>query len=421
MRVLFIATQYPYPKDNGKKIILASMLEYFIHKYGSKNVEYILVGNEKGEEKPKIKVKQFIGSNNMNKVKNILIYSGILQKKSIQESVLYSNLIAKDIKQYINQSNFDIVIYDTIRVSQMFEKEKNNNTREFVYLDDLFSVRYANMLRVMNEFPGMKINTLGNFAKQLPNVAQKLVSFELINKLLLKFEKKIIYKREIYTARNFKNTLLISQNEVEVLKERANVSTIKSIRPIVSGEEIKYSRDFKGNPSFIFLGALNIPHNNVSITYFIKNNIETLIEKIPDVKLLIVGKNADQELIKLSKNYKDNIKIMGYVEDLDKLFNEACAMIIPLLFGSGVKLKTIEALSRGLPVISTDFGVEGIDLPNKGEYIKENDLNKYAYHMKQLCDEQVNLEMSRLAYDFYVRNYSKEAVFAQYEKVFEEK
>ena len=41
----------------------------------------------------------------------------------------------------------------------------------------------------------------------------------------------------------------------------------------------------------------------------------------------------------LAEKYKDNLKIEGYIEDINKVFSESCAMLVPLLFGSGVKLK----------------------------------------------------------------------------------
>lgn len=93
-------------------------------------------------------------------------------------------------------------------------------------------------------------------------------------------------------------------------------------------------------------------------------------------------------------------------------------MIVPLIFGSGVKIKTLEALSKGLPVISTDFGVEGILIRNGIECIVENNLNLWPQIMSDLTNVNRNTEMSRRAYNFFHVNYSKEAIYKQYREFF---
>ncbi|MEH7309305.1 hypothetical protein, partial [Neobacillus drentensis] len=45
-RVLFISTLFPYPIDNGKKVVIAGLVKYFTEKYGKSNVDYILIGDE---------------------------------------------------------------------------------------------------------------------------------------------------------------------------------------------------------------------------------------------------------------------------------------------------------------------------------------------------------------------------------------
>jgi glycosyltransferase involved in cell wall biosynthesis len=100
--------------------------------------------------------------------------------------------------------------------------------------------------------------------------------------------------------------------------------------------------------------------------------------------------------------------VEGFVEDLDAVFRESCAMVMPLLLGSGVKIKTLEALSRGLPVISTDFGVEGIPVTNAFNCVIENDIDRYPQLMLDLTDLDYNGAISRKAREFYFKHYSRE-------------
>ena len=416
-KILFVSSIYPYPKDNGKKIILSSIFEYFIEKYGSDNIFYYFIGNEKVENEKKVHLIQKDPNNFIHKVTNIIKYSFLLQRKSIQESLIYNKKYRKDIEQIIKENNIDYVIYDTIRISQMFENsEVKLYAKENVYLDDLFSIRYQKMLDVLEKYPDADINPLGNFKKYVPNFLLPFVKIKFITKLLLKFERNLIEKREVETVNNFYNNLLISNKEVEVLKERSLKENIAEVRPLLE-KRYNYNRSYNGKPIFIFLGALNIPHNDFSICYFIEKNAERLLQDIPTFKLRIIGKNPSDKLISLVEKYSENLELCGYVEDLEAILNSACCMIVPLKFGTGVKLKTLEAFSRGVPIISTDYGVEGISV-NESQVIIENDIMKFPQHMKLLMDADNNIKYSEKVYKFYEENYTKDIVYKMYQQIF---
>lgn len=330
--------------------------------------------------------------------------------------MLYNSELSSEISKIVKNNNINIVIYDTIRISQMFEKNSEITSTEYVYLDDLFSVRYTKMLNILEKFPNADINPLGNFKVLIPSVIRPLFKLKFLTKVLLKFERALIYKREIETAINFKNKLLISTKEVEVLQNRSRQPNIQEVRPFLNINS-RYKREYNGNSEFIFLGSLNIPHNDYSICYFIENNIDLLINNIPDFQLRIIGKNPSEKLITLCDRYKEYIELSGYVESLETVFKNACAMLVPLQFGSGVKLKTLEAFSRGLPVISTGYGVEGISINPQDAYI-DDDIKNFPLYMQELTDIDINNEYSHKVYNFYQNNYSKHVVYSMYDELF---
>jgi glycosyltransferase involved in cell wall biosynthesis len=147
--------------------------------------------------------------------------------------------------------------------------------------------------------------------------------------------------------------------------------------------------------------------------------MDQVIDKMPDVKFRIIGRGKSAELVRLTHRYAGVVSLEGFVVDLDAVFRESCAMVVPLLFGSGVKIKTLEALSRGLPVISTDFGVEGIPVTDAVNCIVENNLARYPSLMSAATDANYNTAISKAARGFYFRNYSEEQVFKEYGLLFE--
>jgi glycosyltransferase involved in cell wall biosynthesis len=234
----------------------------------------------------------------------------------------------------------------------------------------------------------------------------------------LELESSLIRKREIQSLDYFDINLLISEQEHNFLKELTGKSNIYQINPLLNNSASKFSRKYQGTPTFVFLGDLNIPHNETALLNFISSQMISIIKLMPDFKLKVIGDGANPRILSTAANYEDHIFLEGFVEDLEAVFNESCAMIIPLIFGSGLKIKTLEALSKGLPVISTDFGVEGISIRKGIECIVENDLDLWPDIMHELTDENINAEMSYTAYSFFRKHYSKEAIYKQYKNFF---
>jgi glycosyltransferase involved in cell wall biosynthesis len=103
-----------------------------------------------------------------------------------------------------------------------------------------------------------------------------------------------------------------------------------------------------------------------------------------------------------------------------EVFARCSAMIVPLLFGSGVKVKTLEALACGLPVISTHFGAEGI-ISGPAEpagIIVENDPRRFPRHMRALLDPQTNAGLRRQAREFFSAKFSADAGARRYDALF---
>lgn len=109
--------------------------------------------------------------------------------------------------------------------------------------------------------------------------------------------------------------------------------------------------------AFCFYGAWNRSENFECLEWFLKNVYPALYQKI---NFLIIGGGIDGRLKSKLSTYK-NIKIVGFVENPVSEIAKLQALIAPLHKGAGVKVKVIDALSSGTPVIGTDIAFEGIE------------------------------------------------------------
>jgi hypothetical protein len=173
-------------------------------------------------------------------------------------------------------------------------------------------------------------------------------------------EKRLITATEMRCPSQFHRCLLISGAEAENLQERTGARNISHIPPRIERSRALQLRTWNGAPDFVFLGTLNLSHNAFGIEHFLRSRFEFVLQMIPNVKLFIVGKGASEELVRTAAQYPDHVELMGFVEDVDAVLSRCCAMLSPLFFGSGVKIKAIDALRCGIPLITTPEGVEGM-------------------------------------------------------------
>ena len=417
---MLVSTLYPFPADVGKKVVITGLIRFFCEKVSAQNFYLVYPDKDTERELPhEFNRIQYPFPAAAVRLKNILFQTFLLRRNSIQESLFSSDAVLTSVQQAINTVKPDLIVFDTIRMGQYFPKLDTGSARSVLYLDDLFSVRYKSMIRALNSPKTLAFNPLGNFERHVPAVFRPLIKkFAFLQKLLLSYESKLVESSEIKQAKYFPSNLLINKTEVELLRSRGG-NNVNVCPPYVSSAIRPYARSWQGAPVFVFLGGLDVPHNAVSLECFIDEQLPQIIEVIPDVIIRVIGKNPAASLLALARKFPDNLKIEGYVESLDEVLHGACAMLVPLLFGSGVKLKTIDALSYGLPIIATDFGIEGVGVSDNNEHcIVENDLSKYAMWMKNLLDASFNNRIALSSYEFYLENYSSGSVGKKYSEIF---
>ena len=179
------------------------------------------------------------------------------------------------------------------------------------------------------------------------------------------------YEKKIYSSAD--KLWVLSQKDCDILTSLFTIPSNKVIvKPPKLSKFIKYVRRNSETiepKTLLFWAAMNRPENQQGILIFIGKCFKNLIKKYPDFKLYIVGYQPSGEILKLAN---DNIIVTGFVEDPTPFFEKAEIGIVPLLEGAGIKLKTLEMLDVGLPVISTRVGAEGIDSKNKNLLINDN-------------------------------------------------
>ena len=93
-----------------------------------------------------------------------------------------------------------------------------------------------------------------------------------------------------------------------------------------------------------------------AVQYFCREILPKVARIVPGVRLYVVGKNPPPSLRRLQS---DRVEIIGYVENMIPFWRKAAILVAPLQAGSGTRIKILEAMALGRPVVSTCKGAKG--------------------------------------------------------------
>lgn len=134
--------------------------------------------------------------------------------------------------------------------------------------------------------------------------------------------------------------------------------------------------------TLLFLGLLSFHPNTIAADHLIRNIWPTVLSALPEARLIIAG--AKPEWLESYKEKPHGVTFAGFVEDLEKLYEEVSVVCCPILYGSGTRIKILEAAAYGKPVVSTTLGAEGLHLEDGNEIMVRDDPKSFAEACIQL-------------------------------------
>ena len=176
---------------------------------------------------------------------------------------------------------------------------------------------------------------------------------------------------------------------------------IFAFSPVFSDKtHLKWNRK---NNDIIFWGAMSRRENSDSAIWFIENVMPLL--ETEDCRFVVVGANPPKELM---IRESERIKVTGFVENPNKYFEDSMCMVVPLQIGAGIKIKVLEGLSSGIPVISNEIGIEGINVRDRIHYLHAETATEFADAIKKIkCDTKLAQKLSSNAKMMIFNNYNE--------------
>ena len=171
-----------------------------------------------------------------------------------------------------------------------------------------------------------------------------------------------------------------------LINEGINKECIKWLCPYY--DDMSYVSRNPNKHDILFYGAMNRPENYLSAEWFI-DHVMPLIEDL-DIRFVVVGNKPPKTL---QDRHNNRIIVTGFVDDVYPFFENSLCMVAPLVLGAGIKVKILEAMSSGIPVLTNEIGIEGIPAKDREEYLRCDSPVEYADRIRKIVNGSIDTKL----------------------------
>lgn len=165
---------------------------------------------------------------------------------------------------------------------------------------------------------------------------------------------------ELRTPLECDRVVCISEEEASVLRSVPGSCPVDVVVPLAAGitrTELRLGERHDLIYVASWMAGADSP-NGDGLRWFVSEVLPHLVFRVPHARLRVTGGNAPRAMTRLAG---PNVEFLGQVDDLRGLYAGAKVVVAPIRYGAGVKIKVVESLQYGVPVVTTTVGAEGID------------------------------------------------------------
>ncbi|MCI9571868.1 MAG: glycosyltransferase [Lachnospiraceae bacterium] len=396
MKILFLTNLLPYPLDNGGKIKTYTTLQ------GLSRADYSVDLVCFTEDKMGINDVPIELSRMCNRVEQIFLRLTTAENKKYMMQTAMRSLFSK--------CSFGLYKYKSQEMVLKLKKLSESTRYDCIYYDHLQMCIYKPYLDAL--FPGCKTVLDEHNCETLIILRNAQNSSNIVKRLFLYLE---AYKLRYFEARCLNTvdaSIVLSQEDYRMLRGLCKNDFPHKVIPIgVQDRGIKQNMPIEKCLNILFIGTLTWEPNNKGMQWFLREVVPLLDASGFQYSLYIVGKNPSRELKELI-GVHDNIFLTGYVDSIDEYYDKCHCMVVPLFIGSGQRVKIIEAFSKGMPVVSTSIGAEGLRYSHGDNILIADNADEFVHNIVAISEEQ-RKKISVMGRQTYEEHYSPGAVQAK--------
>jgi polysaccharide biosynthesis protein PslH len=209
----------------------------------------------------------------------------------------------------------------------------------------------------------------------------------LLKKIFFAFEAIKLRRDEIHYCPQFSVNTTVSELDRQFLQ---NDSPQASFTVIENGVDTDFFYHIPFNSakrSLIFAGRQDQYANRDGIAWFCAEVWPLIKSRYSDMTLMIVGSGIPESLQKTAAA-DDRIELLGYVDDVRTCFEKAVICVIPLRDGGGTRLKVLDAMAMGPPIVATTMAIEGLEITPGKEVLTADTPQQFLDHITTILDHK---------------------------------
>ena len=372
MKIFVLLPRIPYPLEKGDKLRAYNQVKQL----AKKNEIILCALNDKNvdEQKAFQALQPYCSSINFIRITKFQILIGLIRAFfkgwPMQCGYFYNRKAAKKVDALIAKHRPDILYGQLVRVAPYI---RHKDIPKAIDYQDVFSY-------------GMKRR------RDIANFLARPV-FNMEYQRLCRYEAAVFDEFEVKTIISEPDRDLIPHPKKEEILIIPNGVDHEFFKP--RQEEKKYDIVFTGNMSYA---------PNVNAVDYLANEILPLVWKqVPEAKMYIAGATPDP---KVKKAASDRIIVSGWLDDIRDAYAQSRIFIAPMRIGTGLQNKLLEAMSMGIPAITTPLANASLGAKPNEEILVGSNAEELAQHIiTLLTDPQKAQQIAQAGFDFTNRVY----------------
>jgi sugar transferase (PEP-CTERM/EpsH1 system associated) len=369
MRVLVLDEEIPWPLDTGKKIRTFNLLSRLCRTNKITYTAYI----DREREPEKIVRFESLG----------ITVVPVADRRVKKESKLFYLELMKNLLSrypYIVSGHF------TDKMQKAVNRLVGENDFDLIHCE---ISPYGIFLDKYNGVP--KVIVAHNVESDIWRRYQKFER-SAVKKAYIKVQLKKLIRYESSFLKKFDGCITVSEQDADYLRKHGWDSAAYVVDNGVDIEFFKPSRERPENSSLVFTGSMDWRPNQDAVLYFVREILPLIRTEIPDVKFTVVGRKPSAEIRRLETE-APGVRVTGTVDDVRPYMSRSQVYVVPLRIGGGSRLKILEAMAMGKPIISTRVGAEGLRIKDGENIILADSSADFAVNTVELLRDPSRMQV----------------------------
>jgi glycosyltransferase involved in cell wall biosynthesis len=395
MKILFLSTENPYPPNGGHHLRTFNVLKILARQH---EIYFVGFAQDKREFKYIPEIKRFcetvdiyeVSKTGYNKSFVLLACKNLFSRYPLIARRYFIPEARERIEQLLDQYSIDVVHMDMLALG--LYRGMLKDTPVILTNHNVESLRIYRWMQIEKNL----------FLKSfLFYQYLKLRSFE--QGICPKFDRCVV------VSEYDKNYLrgLCGNNNFVVIPNGVDTDYFKP-------ESVEVQRD-----RLVWVGGMTGPYNSDAVDFFIQKVWPLVKDKAPGATIDFAGGGPTQTLRNKASEDK-SVQVLGFVPDIRPIVQRASVFVAPVRVGSGTKIKVLNAMAQGKPVVATTIAAEGIDVTPEENILIADDPKEFAEKIAYLLNHgQIAGEIGKKARELIEEKYSWDVIADDIQKTYE--